>query len=172
MAELKNTFSWSFSAAHAFEECRRKRYWSKYAMWGGWDKNASEVQRKAYQLNKMDTIYTLMGCAVEESIMWALRQKQEGKEVSIEQAYDAVAKPYLNKAWQESKNKAWMDNPKRYCCLREHYYNTWDVATEKEKTTRVVEATKRCIGHFLERVWPRNALPVRCIYEIGCSATH
>ena len=49
MAELKNTFSWSYSASEDFDACRRKRYWSKYGMWGGWDRNASNEQKAAYR---------------------------------------------------------------------------------------------------------------------------
>ena len=65
MAELENTFSWSYSAASDFEVCRRRRYWSKYGKWGGWSPQASPEQRKAYQLDKMDNLYSLLGQAVD-----------------------------------------------------------------------------------------------------------
>jgi CRISPR/Cas system-associated exonuclease Cas4 (RecB family) len=155
MAELQNTFSWSFSAAHDFEECRRKRYWGKYGMWGGWDKQAEPVARKAYQLNKMDNIYSLQGTAAEEAVMWALRELQKGREVDAEKAYQMIARPLLNKGWQESKKGVWRASPKKHCCLREHYYKEWDADTEKQKTQAVIEHTRSCLAHFIERVWPR-----------------
>ena len=90
MAQLINTFSWSFSAAADFDECRRRRFWSKYAMWGGWAKSAPAISQKAYMLNKMDNRYSIMGKAVEDSIMWILRQNQNGKICSAQDAYEQL----------------------------------------------------------------------------------
>ena len=157
MGKLENVFSWSFSAAHDFEECRRKRYWSKYGSWGGWDKQAPPEQRKAYQLNKMDNIYSLQGTAAESAVMWVLREHQRGVSVTVEQAYEAIAKPMLNRCWMESKKGDWQANPKQFCCLREHYYKVWDAQREKERTEAVVKHTKMCIANFIERVLPRLA---------------
>lgn len=156
MAELKNTFSWSFSAANDFEECRRRRYWSKYAKWGGWNSNATELQRKAYQLDKMDNRFSLQGNAVELAVMWVLRERQAGRDATAEQAYDTIAKPFMNTAWKESRDRAWQADPKHRCSLREHYYpdqydddSTW--------AATVTENTRRCIANFIERVLPRLA---------------
>ncbi len=157
MGKLENVFSWSFSASHDFEECRRRRYWSKYGAWGGWDKQASYEQRKAYQLNKMDNIYSLQGTAAEQAVVWVLREHQRGVSVTMEQAYEAIAKPYMNRCWKESKEGAWQASPKKFCCLREHYYKLWDAAKEKERTVAVVQHTKNCIAHFIDRVLPRLA---------------
>lgn len=168
MAKLKNTFSWSFSSASDFEECRRKRYWSKYGMWGGWERNATEVQRKAYQLNKMDNRFSLQGNAVEETIMWVLRQAQAGQDVTADQAYEQVARPYLNRRWKESKDRQWAKSPKQYCCLREHYYGDGGGPADKEWTARVIEITRQCIAHFIERVLPRLA-HVRVDQEVAIS---
>jgi len=155
MAELKNTFSWSFSAAGDFDECRRKRYWSKYGMWKGWDPKASELQRKAYRFNKMDNRYSLQGNAVEYAVMWVLRQKQEGKDVTADEAYEQIAKPFLNKSWKESRDGTWQADPKRHCCLHEHYYPDLNPTPEKEWTAALAEHTKLCIANFIERVLPR-----------------
>lgn len=155
MGELKNTFSWSFSAAQDFEECRRRRYWSKYGMWGGWNRDAAPEKKKAYQLNKMDNIYSLMGRAVEDAVMWCLREHQLGRTPSTEDAYQQVARPLLNGAWKESKQGKWKESPKNFCCLREHYYNAWTPEQEKERTQRAVEHTQTCIHNFIERVLPR-----------------
>ena len=72
MAELKNTFSWSFSAGSDFDDCRRRRYWNKYGMWGGWGRNAPAESQLAYRLNKMNNRYSLQGQAAEEAVMWVL----------------------------------------------------------------------------------------------------
>ena len=84
MAELKNTFSWSFSASSDFEDCRRKRYWAKYAMWGGWERNAEPLQKAAYRLTKMDSRFSLRGQAAEEAVLYALRETQRGNAVTVD----------------------------------------------------------------------------------------
>lgn len=155
MAELKNTFSWSFSAHEDFDECRRRRYWSKYAKWGGWDSSASEIQRKAYMLDKMDNRYSIQGNAVELSVMWVLREKQAGRDVSVDDAYEKIARPFLNNCWKESKNKEWQRDVKHLCNLREHYYPEQCSQDEKEWTPLVIENTRRCVGNFIERVLPQ-----------------
>ena len=107
MAELKNTFSWSFSAAEDFEACRRRRYWSKYGMWGGWARNASPEQRAAYRLNKMDNRWGLMGQAAENAIMWVLREHQQGRAATAAAAWEKVARPFLTQKWSESAAGNW-----------------------------------------------------------------
>ena len=112
MAELKNTFSWSFSASQDFEECRRKRYWSKYAMWNGWSNKATKLQKTAYRLNKMQNRYALMGQAVEDAAMWILREKQDGRDAGVDEAYEKIARPFLNRCWKESKGGQWRTSPR------------------------------------------------------------
>lgn len=152
--ELVNVFSWSFSAAEDFEDCRRKRYWGKYAMWGGWKETATPLQKAAYRLGKMDNRYSLLGNAVEESVMWVLRQKQAGVTATVDQAYETVTRAFLNKAWKESKTRMWQTDPRRHCNLREHYYGDLDPEAEKAVVTLIAEQTRRCIGNFIERVLP------------------
>lgn len=157
MAELKNVFSWSFSAAEDFEECRRRRYWAKYAMWGGWEAGASDLQRKAYRLCKMENLFSIRGNAVEKAVMWALREKQAGRTPGVEEAYEARAKPYLNGCWSESLQRKWEINPKKYCCLREHYYGRLDTL-DKQETQQIVggiiRSVKLCISNFIQKVLP------------------
>jgi len=102
MAKLKNTFSWSFSAAADFDECRRRRYWSKYGMWGGWERGADAVTQQAYRLNKMTNRWGLMGQAAENAIMWVLKQHQQGKTVTVDDAWKTIARPFMTKKWTES----------------------------------------------------------------------
>ncbi len=154
MAELINIFSWSISARADFVECRRRRYWAKYAMWNGWKEQATKLQRTAYRLCKMDNRFTLQGNAVEQAVMWALHERRAGRTVTTDEAYDSVAKPYLNRCWSESRKKDWQSNPKKYCCLHEHYYTALYHDSEKEMTTQIISRIKQCIGHFLEKILP------------------
>jgi hypothetical protein len=157
MAPLPNRFSWSFSAAEDFEQCRRLRYWSKYAKWGGWEQNASPLQRAAYRLDKMDNRYALRGRAVEEGVRWMLRESQAGRPVSAEDAYRQIARPLLNRSWKESLDRQWQENPKRFCCLHEHYYPSHQTSDPETWIPRIVETTQRCFAHFVEKVLPRLA---------------
>lgn len=157
MAELVNIFSWSISARADFEDCPRRRYWAKYAMWGGWKTDASDLTRAAYRLGKMENRFTLQGNAVERAGIWALRQAQAGKPCTAAQAYEVAAKPYLNQCWRESKQKLWQANPKKYCCLHEHYYPTHHHTPEPDMTARMIEQIKRCLDHFTGQVQPRLA---------------
>ncbi len=154
MSELANIFSWSISARDDFAECRRRRYWSKYAMWNGWKAEAPALSRRAYRLGKMENRFTLQGNAVERAVMWALRRRQEGRTVSADEAYQAAARPYLNQRWSESKNKLWQTNPKKYCCLHEHYYVELHREPAEGMTARMIGQVRLCLANFLEKVLP------------------
>ena len=153
MGQLKNTFSWSFSASEDFEQCRRRRYWSKYGMWGGWARNASTEQKTAYRLCKMDNRWGLMGQAAENAIMWVLRQHQQGVPVDAGAAWKTIARPFLGKKWKESTEGDWRNSPKQYCCLRGHYYKTLD--DENEAKRNVAAQVQNCIDNFIDKVLPR-----------------
>ncbi|HEY5652932.1 MAG TPA: PD-(D/E)XK nuclease family protein [Pontiella sp.] len=155
MGQLKNTFSWSFSAAEDFEQCRRRRYWSKYAMWGGWARNATEEQKIAYRLNKMDNRWGLMGQAAENAIMWVLKQYQAGNTVTVDDAWKSIARPFMTKKWNESHDGGWRNNPKQFCCLRDHYYGTLSGEEEKEAKRALATQIQNCIKNFIEKVLPR-----------------
>lgn len=158
MGELKNTFSWSFSAAADFDDCRRRRFWSKYAMWGGWNRSAPAISQAAYRLNKMDNRFSIMGKSVEDAIMWMLRQHQDGQPYSADQAYEKIARPYLLQSWKDSQQKMWQQNAKRFCNLREHYYAQFsDKPEETEAILLVRDQVQRCINNFAKKTLPRLA---------------
>ncbi len=153
MGELKNTFSWSFSAAEDFEQCRRRRYWSKYGMWGGWARNALPEQKTAYRLNKMDNRWGLMGQAAENAIMWVLKQHQQSVPVDAKAGWEKVARPFLTRKWSESNEGNWRNSPKRFCCLREHYYKTME--DENAAKRQIAAQVQHCIDNFIDKVLPR-----------------
>jgi CRISPR/Cas system-associated exonuclease Cas4 (RecB family) len=153
MGQLKNVFSWSFSAAEDFGQCRRRRYWSKYAMWGGWGRNATQEQKTAYRLCKMDNRWGLMGQAAENAIMWVLRQHQQGIPVDADAAWKTIARPFLGQKWKESLEGNWRSSPKRFCCLRGHYYKTID--DDNEAKRQIATQVQNCITNFIDKVLPR-----------------
>ncbi|MGA0334201.1 MAG: PD-(D/E)XK nuclease family protein, partial [Kiritimatiellia bacterium] len=153
MAKLENTFSWSHSAAGDFETCRRKRYWSKYGAWGGWEREADPECRTAYRLNKMTNRFCLYGVAAEDAVMWMLRQHQQGRTVSVEEAFDAAARPQLRQAWDESKGKLWQQRPKA-ACLHEHYYPEFCGLSDREIMHQIADVVKACLENFQKNVLP------------------
>lgn len=122
-------------------------------MWGGWERNADETTRAAYRLNKMTNRWGLMGVATENTIMRVLRQHQAGNPMTADEAYETVARPFLRKCWGESKREEWRKNPKQFCCLRGHYYNTID--DEKTAGAKITEQIKTCTQNFIDKVLPR-----------------
>ncbi len=155
MPELQNTFSWSVSAREDFTQCPRRRYWAKYAMWNGWQASAAPWQRAAYRLSKMENRFTIQGNAVERGVMWLLAETRAGRTRSVEETYTEIARPYLNRCWSESKNRLWQSNPKRHCCLHEHYYPEHHRTPEPEMTARMAETIKTCLEHFRAELLPR-----------------
>lgn len=153
MGKLINVFSWSHSAASDFEICRRKRYWSKYGAWGGWEREAPPECKTAYRLNKMTNRFCLYGVAAEDAVMWILRQHQEGKVVTADEAFDVVARPQLRKAWDESKGKAWAQRAKA-ACLHEHYYPQFCDLRDREIMQVIADVVKTCLNNFLTDVLP------------------
>ena len=154
MAQLKNEFSWSYSASSDFEECRRKRFWEKYAKWNGWASNATPLQKNAYRLSKMSNRFAVQGEVVEDTCMWMLRQIQDGKTATAEQAYEQMAKGLLRKNWDESKQKLWQVSVKK-TCLHEHYYPQFHEQSDRELMIAIADVVKTCLKNFEETFLPR-----------------
>lgn len=155
MGALPNRFSWSFSAAEDFDICRRRRFWSNYANWGGGDPGADAMARTAYRLDRMENRHALRGRAVEEAVRWILREHQAGRDPEAEEAYQRVARPLLNQCWKASRQQQWRDDPKRFCCLHEHYYPGLQSTDPAIWVPQVIDAAKRCLANFIRHVLPR-----------------
>ena len=120
--EFKNKFSWSFSRHSAFNACKRKYYYSYYGSWGGWNKDADDLSRKLYVLNKMTSLPMLAGSIVHDEVEKILKTLRYGRNADQEKSKENVIKIF-KQAWSQSKNKEWEDNPKWKTNLFEHYYD-------------------------------------------------
>ncbi len=154
MPDLANDFSWSHSAAGDFESCRRKRFWSKYAAWGGWEPQASALSRSAYRLNKMTNRSALRGVAVELATMALLREHQAGRPADPSWAWNHIARPFLATAWNDSLSKAWLSAPKK-TCLHEHYYPALSPLSDLDMKKEVAEDVNLCLENFVQHTLPR-----------------
>ena len=119
--EFKNDFSWSFSRDNAFNTCKRKYYYSYYGSWGGWNKDADELSKKLYMLNKMTSLPMLAGSIVHDEVERTLKILRYGRKADIEKSKENVIKNF-KQSWAQSKNKEWKDSPKWKANLFEHYY--------------------------------------------------
>lgn len=145
MPELRNEFTWSFTRRQAFEACRRRYWFRYYAFWGGWNRDAPELARKAYFFSKMGSLPMLVGSAVHETIADLLRALQSGREPRS--PFEQV-RARMNEAWRASKDERWRAvGPKNAPPLFEHYYG---VAVAPETTARLSEQAQRCVRNFLE----------------------
>ena len=122
-------------------------------MWGGWERGANTITRQAYRLNKMMNRWGLMGVATENTIMRLLHQHQAGNPMTAEEAYEAVARPFLIRCWKESRDQKWKENPKQFCCLHGHYYGT--ITDEKKAIGAIKKQVMNCTQNFIEKVLPR-----------------
>ncbi|MBT4250299.1 hypothetical protein HOD84_08170, partial [bacterium] len=109
--EFKNRFSWSFSRDNAFNTCKRKYYYSYYGSWGGWNKDADELSKKLYLLNKMSSLPMLAGTIVHDEVERTLKAVRYGRNADIVKSKENVIKVF-KQSWAHSKNKDWKDNPK------------------------------------------------------------
>jgi hypothetical protein len=118
----------------------------------------------------MENRFTLLGNAVELGVNWLIRAMQEGRAPTTEEAYEAAAKPFLNKCWSESAKEMWKTNPKKYCCLHEHYYSGLGKDREKAKamTDEMITRVRLCLSNFIAKVLPGLA-PVKKEQEIAVS---
>ena len=122
MTDFKNEFSWSFSRYKTFSTCKRQYYYNHYGFWGGWEESADEETKKLYMLKNMTSIPMLVGMVVHKEVDRILESIRRGWSISQDKAETEVLTSF-KRAWRESKNKEWQENPKWKTNLFEHYYN-------------------------------------------------
>jgi hypothetical protein len=157
MAELKNTFCWSFSQSKDFNDCRRRHYWNRYGFWGGWDAGAPDIARTAYRLKQMGNKWSLIGDAVDRTIAEVVHRLSVGADISYEQALQK-ANTLLREAWKQHCTGKWRRNPKHCVCIREVYYD--EISSEPSIgrdawADSVKDRTETCLKNFFSRLLPR-----------------
>jgi len=156
MSELKNTFSWSFSQEQDFNECKRKHFFNRYGMWGGWSSGASSDKRTAYRLKQMKNKWSLIGDAVETSVLEILERRRVGSPFSAETAMQN-AMSLLRAAWKEHTSEKWRVSPKKYTCIKELYYGqiSPNSGSERDEWVSLVRGrTEICIQNFFAQILP------------------
>lgn len=157
MAELKNTFCWSFSQAKDFGECRRRHYWNRYGFWGGWDSMAPAEVRTAYRLKQIKNKWSLIGETVDRAIHEVIERTVVKAPVALDACLDKAAE-WLRNAWRQHQTEKWRSDPKRCVCIRELYYNEIpaEASTDRDAWAESVkERTETCLRNFFAHVLPR-----------------
>jgi hypothetical protein len=157
MAELKNTFCWSFSQSKDFVECARRHYWNRYGFWGGWESGAPTAARTAYRLKQMHNKWSLIGEAVDAAVLEVLQRRMVGAPVALDAALEKAMRR-LRDAWRQHQSGVWRSDPKHCICIRELYY---DEIPSEPSTGRdiwaedVRERTEVCLQNFFVHLLPR-----------------
>ncbi len=146
MGILKSELTWSISRDRLFRECRRAYYFHYYASWGGWERTAPELARKAYLLRNIQSIDAWVGDIVHEVIKWVLEHKKTARLITHEEAIVKTKQMFLT-TWEQSRAQAWRANIKRNLNLFEHYYKR--ELTQEELKAKLSKA-QRSIATFYE----------------------
>ncbi|MBI2095783.1 MAG: PD-(D/E)XK nuclease family protein [Candidatus Omnitrophica bacterium] len=146
MAVLENIFSWSKSRDEEFQECRRKYYYSRYASWGGWDKNAPKKTRAAYVLKNLKNRWAWKGERVHHAVERVLKTLRSGRTMPLEEAAESLTRQ-MREDYRSSKAKKNWENPKNSVGLFEHEYER---AVPDEVWRDFHRSSVECLRHFFE----------------------
>lgn len=113
-----NWYAWSHHGGRTYSECPRRWWLMKVLFWGGWQKNSDPARRRAWQLTKMKTVWTLSGTVVHQ----IAAETVSGEPARTPDQAVARYEYLMARGWNQSRNGAWRDDPKHRTCLFEHYY--------------------------------------------------
>ncbi len=146
-------WSYSISRANTFNKCPRKYYYHYYGSHQGWDQlRADESQIRTYRLKQLKNMYLVFGELAHQMCESIVRAWDEKRKVPRSEHLLKVLQHYLNKAYQQSKDKeAWMQQPKTHWMLFEMYYLGY---IQPERIQTIKERMQACIpGFFATKTW-------------------
>jgi PD-(D/E)XK nuclease superfamily protein len=120
MPELANTFSWSRSRDHTFQECRRRYFYQYYGTWGGWESDAPDETRRLYVLKQLSSRQQWAGRVVHDAVEMVLKAFAQGHELPQEPFIRDVVER-MRQDWRSSRSRQYWENPKTLA-LFEHEY--------------------------------------------------
>lgn len=152
MPDLENTFSWSLSRHRTFEECARRYWFHYYGSWGGWDRDASPETRELYLLKKITNLDLAAGDIVHRAIERVLQDHARGKR-SDPEAVVLWCKAEMQRAFRESKEETWRENPSRHTRFFEHHYGPAPERSTLERIAGKIGGSVR--SFFASRAYAR-----------------
>ena len=126
---LQNVCSWSSSRENTFFECKKKYWYTYYGAWEGWPlhyrdcrTHVDPLAEYVYRLKNMQPMAVFVGSLVHKVLENLLRSSMKSKKLPSLSYLLEEGKFLLNKGLHESKQKAYVKNPKKYVNLLEEYY--------------------------------------------------
>ncbi len=144
MAKLKNELKWSHTRQRRWDACRRLYYLAHYAHWNGWRRDATDRQRRCYQLTKMINLPMFAGEVVHGTVETALRDLRAGHTRPVTD-WIAEVRRRLNAGWQGSREEKWRSDPKRHTNLFEHFHG---LPVDEADIARTRDRAVQCIENF------------------------
>ncbi len=143
MPDLTNTFSWSRSRDHTFQECRRRYFYQYYGSWGGWEMDAPEATRRLYILKQLSSRQQWAGRVVHDAIEMVLKAMAQGHELPQEPLIRDIVER-MREDWRSSRAGRYRDHPKTVA-LFEHEY-ALDIKAEAWQALR--QNVMTCMRNF------------------------
>ena len=155
---LTNDFSWSFSRNSTFETCKRRYYYERYGMWGGWEAADGTRTRTLYLLRQVTSRAAWRGSSVHgmiEQILKGLRTTR--RLLPLSEAVDRL-RERMRSDFRASKQGLYRTDPKRACRLFEHEYR---ITVSDEAWRETYETAERCLRLFY------TGGPLRLCQDVG-----
>ncbi|KLO23832.1 hypothetical protein X275_02035 [Marinitoga sp. 1197] len=137
--------SWSFSKDKLLSKCPRAYYYSKFLIWGGWEKTAPERSKMAYRLSKLTTIEQFLGSLIHDYIANNITAlKTPDLKMALKNiGYEFNKAVYYSKKYQ----KEWEKNPKSIVMFYSIYYKNRNIF-ENEFGKKIKEKTKILLQNY------------------------
>lgn len=156
---LRNEFSWSNSRHEKLRECLRAYYFTYYASWGGWERDAAPHVRKLYVLKKLSNRFTWAGSVVHAVVRNALRAIRAQRPFEPERLLEGAHRD-MRDDFRHSKDKRYWREKRRkdFAGLVEHEYGE---AIEAGEWRRNWETVEKALQGFFTSSWPERAKALR-----------
>lgn len=121
MAELVNTFSWSWSRHLTFEACRYKYWMHYYGSWGGWRVDAAPEVRRRYVEKKLHSRHSWVGVLLHDMLAEVLRELRSGRTPPPERVIAELGQR-ARRELADARTRRHLDRPGKVLGLQELYY--------------------------------------------------
>lgn len=145
MTDLINEFSWSISQNKELAECKRMYYYTRYGSWEGWPTGKGDARAKTlYLLKNLTRKEMWVGSVVHDIIKSILNGLQSGYVPDYSTAEKILIRK-MNEDVQNSRQKAYKKDPKRYTGFFEDEYG---LSISDNEINESIEFAIKCLQNF------------------------
>ncbi|MBD3336941.1 MAG: hypothetical protein GF355_15620 [Candidatus Eisenbacteria bacterium] len=147
---LRNEFTWSVSRQRLYEECPRAYYFRYYGSWEGWSSTAPPLARALYILKQLKSRQMWAGSLVHEAVEQLLQRLRAGDPCPTDAAplAEETIANRMRPQFKESRDGAYLKNPKGAVGLVEHHYDQ-HVTADQWRT--LADDVRRALETFVSR---------------------